>query len=254
MTTINANMTADQAWVPLANPNALEAGFYTIDDESIRVRSSQHRTTDTNPEAVFAADGRWVERGVGGTTPAAHSSGATLTQYYPEAPAEGGIANPVTEPLVINVSDDDALVASTTGGEITLGNTIAGGALLKVRGTSPFDGAVVRVEDIDSENQYVEINSYGAIGVYGDEENAQVVATSINGAAHIGATKANGSAYMSMSTNKGLSLGVRSAPSDGSILAGEACIWFDQTNGAAKLMIKAKTANGTVVTGEVALA
>lgn len=44
-----------------------------------------------------------------------------------------------------------------------------------------------------------------------------------------------------------------SAPSDASLAAGDLSIWFDQTDGAGKLKIKGKTANGTVVAGEVAL-
>lgn len=44
-----------------------------------------------------------------------------------------------------------------------------------------------------------------------------------------------------------------SAPADGDIATGEAAIWFDQTNGAAKLMVKAKQADGTVKTGSVSL-
>jgi hypothetical protein len=44
------------------------------------------------------------------------------------------------------------------------------------------------------------------------------------------------------------------APADGELAAGELAWWFDSTNGAGKLKIKAKTADGTVVTGEVALA
>lgn len=35
--------------------------------------------------------------------------------------------------------------------------------------------------------------------------------------------------------------------------AGDCALWFDQTNGAAKLKTKAKQADGTVRTGEVAL-
>lgn len=38
------------------------------------------------------------------------------------------------------------------------------------------------------------------------------------------------------------------------ILTGQLAIWFDQTNGAAKLMIKAAQADGTIVTGSVTLA
>lgn len=43
-------------------------------------------------------------------------------------------------------------------------------------------------------------------------------------------------------------------PADARLSAGDVSIWFDQTNGAAKLKIKGKSADGTVVTGEVALA
>ena len=44
-----------------------------------------------------------------------------------------------------------------------------------------------------------------------------------------------------------------SAPADGDLAAGQVALWFDSTNGAAKLMVKGKSANGTVVSGEVAL-
>jgi hypothetical protein len=44
------------------------------------------------------------------------------------------------------------------------------------------------------------------------------------------------------------------APADADVNTGEAAIWFDSTNGAAKLMIKAKQADGTVKTGSVTLA
>lgn len=44
------------------------------------------------------------------------------------------------------------------------------------------------------------------------------------------------------------------APADADLDAGAMAVWFDQTNGAAKLMIKAKSADGTVATGQVALA
>ena len=43
------------------------------------------------------------------------------------------------------------------------------------------------------------------------------------------------------------------APADGTLAAGDCYLWFDQTNGAGKLMVKAKTADGTVATGSVAL-
>jgi hypothetical protein len=47
---------------------------------------------------------------------------------------------------------------------------------------------------------------------------------------------------------------VHSAPPDGDLVAGDCYLWYDQTNGAAKLMVKAKQADGTVKTGSVNLA
>jgi len=44
-----------------------------------------------------------------------------------------------------------------------------------------------------------------------------------------------------------------SAPADNDIAASQFILWLDDTNGAGALNIKAKTANGTVVTGTVAL-
>jgi hypothetical protein len=44
------------------------------------------------------------------------------------------------------------------------------------------------------------------------------------------------------------------APADGDLNAGELALWLDATNGAAKLMVKAKEAGGTVRTATVALA
>jgi hypothetical protein len=44
------------------------------------------------------------------------------------------------------------------------------------------------------------------------------------------------------------------APADGDLASGEMAIWLDSTNGAAKFMVKAKQADGTVRTGNVALA
>lgn len=47
---------------------------------------------------------------------------------------------------------------------------------------------------------------------------------------------------------------VTTAPADADLTSGELSFYFDSTNGAAKLKIKAKQADGTVRTGEVALA
>jgi len=43
------------------------------------------------------------------------------------------------------------------------------------------------------------------------------------------------------------------APADAALANGGFALWLDQTNGAGKLMVKAKTADGTVVTGSLNL-
>ena len=43
------------------------------------------------------------------------------------------------------------------------------------------------------------------------------------------------------------------APADDDIDSSEVALWFDDTNGAGKIMFKGKTSNGTIVAGEVAL-
>lgn len=63
----------------------------------------------------------------------------------------------------------------------------------------------------------------------------------------------DGSVYSRISANGHLITKKNSAPADSELAAGEMALWFDPTNGAAKLMIKAKTADGTVRTGSVSL-
>jgi hypothetical protein len=48
--------------------------------------------------------------------------------------------------------------------------------------------------------------------------------------------------------------GPHAAPADNALAGGKWTLWFDQTNGASKLMVKAKSADGTVVTAAIALA
>lgn len=56
----------------------------------------------------------------------------------------------------------------------------------------------------------------------------------------------NKNAYLFVSKN--------AAPADAELSASQMMLWFDSTNGAAKLMVKAKQADGTVRTGSLALA
>lgn len=63
-----------------------------------------------------------------------------------------------------------------------------------------------------------------------------------------------GVAYGTISENGYLTTRKTTAPADAELAAGEMAWWFDSTNGAAKAMFKGKSANGTVVSGSVALA
>ena len=53
-----------------------------------------------------------------------------------------------------------------------------------------------------------------------------------------------------------LGLAVPTAPADGDVLTGECVLWFDKTNGVGntKLMVKGKSADGTVKTATILLA
>lgn len=81
MTTINANMTATQTFVPLAAPGSTADGYYSLGSEVLHL---------TGGPTVIAYDGsgdhvrqnhsgKNATRGVAGTTAATHSSGTTLT-------------------------------------------------------------------------------------------------------------------------------------------------------------------------------
>lgn len=70
----------------------------------------------------------------------------------------------------------------------------------------------------------------------------------------IEATNNAGTAFSGMNKDGYLFTALNAAPADADLVAGKCMFWFDSTNGAAKLKIKGKSANGTVVAGEVALA
>lgn len=66
--------------------------------------------------------------------------------------------------------------------------------------------------------------------------------------------KSDDTVYATVNENGYATTRKNAAPADGELVAGEAAYWFDSTNGAARFMIKAKQANGTVVTGSIPLA
>ena len=82
MTALTAAVSASATILPVDTPvptgDTEYPSYFSVESEVIVVLGRMHKTT-------------WsVDRGVAGTTAAAHDSGTALTRYYPDAPASGG--------------------------------------------------------------------------------------------------------------------------------------------------------------------
>lgn len=119
MTDINADMTASQSYIPLAAGDAVDLapGYYLLDSEYIDVQAPRSAYgpygIGQNPGAF---DGRSCVRGIGGSTAATHSSGATLTRYYPDSPS--GFLGTLPE-VPATPSEQDIVDALVTLGLVT---------------------------------------------------------------------------------------------------------------------------------------
>ena len=93
-------------------------------------------------------------------------------------------------------------------------------------------------------DKYVQFNDGGSFGGDSDLQwNKTTNVLTVTGTVSASTLTASGSVATSQN----------SAPADGTISANQLKIWFDSTDGAAKVMFKGKSADGTVVAGEVAL-
>lgn len=99
---------------------------------------------------------------------------------------------------------------------------------IQIAATSAF--AYIQVRD-DQQNESVKIQGRAGEDLMEVGSGGQVV----------GGIHAGGYFYIAVNT----------APADGILAAGQAALWFDSSNGAAKLMIKAKQADGTIKTGSI---
>lgn len=97
MTTLSANVTADDVELPTDTADPEPGSLWTLGDEVIEVGGSASAGTDEfgrRLPGVGFGKKRWiVQRAVAGTTAASHLSGATLTRYYPDAPGAVGGAD-----------------------------------------------------------------------------------------------------------------------------------------------------------------
>jgi hypothetical protein len=86
MATLSANISATQTVVPVSGTAPEPGSYFTLNSEAVRFLG-----TSRGPGGRSFLRSFWsVDRGVAGTTKATHSSGATLTQYYPDAAGSGG--------------------------------------------------------------------------------------------------------------------------------------------------------------------
>ena len=195
----------------------------------------------------------------------------------------GGLANPVTEPLVIEPTDNTSPPLQI----IPAAGTTANAFLLNVKDITDGDAFTVTGEgqvqvipnDMESGTALFVINDPRAIDDFETVLQVSRGASSLlelytAGQLQLNTRHADAGLHIVQQTTATDPLKVQSsgfarlfgvtstgavvtkanaAPADGDLAAGEMAIWFDSTNGAAKLMIKAKQADGTVRTGSVNL-
>lgn len=130
--------------------------------------------------------------------------------------------------LTVTTTNDNIVPATIYGGSSFFQNTASLQVNMGCRGGTPgasTAGIVVRWKE--------------ATGGTGD-------LIRLTGASDVLQHRYNAAGYWITSKN--------AAPADADLLAGECSFWFDKTNGAAKLMVKGKQADGTVRTASVAMA
>jgi hypothetical protein len=163
------------------------------------------------------------------------------------------------------------------GGAAFNGGTITGLplTLLETNGTSKSlvintqGGAAVNALEIDAPHTSVVVDGDGTVDIGSDDTIVvNIVGTGTPARLEIASTSA-GANGINLQTDSGLAVTKGSsgaafyagkfgviidmavAPADGDLDAGQVALWFDPTNGAAALNIKAKQANGTVKTATI---
>jgi len=219
--TLATAIDADDTLITLEQE--VDIGFYAVDSENIQVTGMSRGADGRDFERRTAS----VNRGVGGTTPASHLASATLSRYFPDARTGSGGAEvfvDLTDPSVYKFSSDEVENILTIGGPGT------------VSVNASETGGYFLVTGPDQSQVYINANG-GADVIYAqDTDGNQVIYVKGNGLTEL----------------RPVIIGT-SAPADGLLSSSQVALWFDATNGAAKLKIKGKSANGTVVVGEVAL-
>jgi hypothetical protein len=98
----------------------------------------------------------------------------------------------------------------------------------------------------------LQLTSQGSAGVGDVHVSAQTGFVDVQAAEYVQFEPGFGAGIVALQAD-GSSWWQLSEPADGDLSAGTFAFWLDATNGAAKFKVKAKTLDGTVVTGQIAL-
>jgi hypothetical protein len=146
----------------------------------------------------------------------------------------------ITQPVVIDTRPDNETIAfrvqagdpSTSGIDILVDPSIP---QVTIQGLDGF-GTIVLSDDFTGGN--LDLSSAG-ISLH--QNGGSIYRQNLDGTAAV------------QLRSDGVWFAVHAGPADGDLNPGDCVLWFDQTDGAAKLMVKAKTEDGTVVTGSLGL-
>lgn len=263
MATLSAGISASETVIRVSGTAPAPGSYFMLDSEAIRfLGTSRGRQGRSFLRSYWS-----VDRGVAGTTAATHANGATLTQYYPDATSSGGGGGLPSQWTDgghgdVTATTDDASVPLTVTGQTTINPraTDAYGLLIQAAvGFYDVYNAFLRVLDED-----------GVHVMNIDQGGFDMRSTRLDGEIHARLTGLDGDRSAELSTTTGLTWGLTSlaqfiALSGQTGLqmstfvpefdpnAGSMQLYYDATDGAAKLRIRGKSADGTAVTGTVNL-
>ncbi len=166
--------------------------------------------------------------------------------------------------LFAEIHPEPAFNGGTITGPLAIAPSDASATPLRVTGASGQLADYAFIEDSNG-NSLIEVDSSGFLDAYnglqagGGTVQAPnsivllVLATSGQTANIERVEDGNGAVVRKVLAGGATVFANHAAPADNTLLAGDCSLWFDQTNGASKLMVKGKSANGTVVSGSVTL-
>lgn len=138
---------------------------------------------------------------------------------------------------------------------------------VEIIGTAPgslqlyVEGATAQTNDIfgavSHGGQGIYVGAGGQVSIAPDAGQVSLAVAAGDAANDpLNVTSALGAIVMRVDVSGAIATRAHAAPADAAIASGECYLWFDQTDGAGntKLMVKGKSANGTVKTATILLA